>query len=545
MLLLTLLSAVAVLCASSATTAEASGGFTEFFPPTLNAGISDIVAGPDGNLWFTESNPGANKIGRITPSGEITEFSIAPLCCSPNELTVGPDGHLWFTLASPSVVGLGHLDPKTADVSGAGRASSSGDHLAAGADGAIWYTRPGADTVARLDRESDAIVEYPMAGRSAPFGIAAGPDRNLWVTATYTDEVARVTAKEGNVTEYAVDRRPHPDCLESPQPSYDRDPWEIAAGSDGAMWFTESRLVWCWAEIDEELELFEAGYMGRVSTTGAVSEPRWVSGDPSELAAHQQPAGIATAGNGTLWFTTLDSDNGGNLDERGTLRSFLGEDDAGEPHSLPDPAGDAWDLVLGPDGNLWYAALPDRSGAGGGNRIGRFEDAEPNTAYVLVMDAAFSPRKRTVDQGTTIRWVFQGPSQHGVKDKLGLLNSGSRSFVDFYSHLFTSAATYAYADTDPTDLAGTVAVPLEAPATGSVGTPFTVTWASAPPRPGYGADVQVKEPGRSWAQWQTGVQSTHADYTPSRVGRHQFRARLRKLGGKASGWSPVARVRVT
>jgi virginiamycin B lyase len=33
--------------------------------PTANAGLQDIVAGPDGNLWFTEG--GGNKIGRITP----------------------------------------------------------------------------------------------------------------------------------------------------------------------------------------------------------------------------------------------------------------------------------------------------------------------------------------------------------------------------------------------------------------------------------------------------------------------------------------------
>ena len=33
------------------------------------------MAGPDGNLWFTEPNDG-NSIGRITTSGKITEFPI-------------------------------------------------------------------------------------------------------------------------------------------------------------------------------------------------------------------------------------------------------------------------------------------------------------------------------------------------------------------------------------------------------------------------------------------------------------------------------------
>src|SRR4029450_11320803 len=55
-----------------------------------------IIAGPDGNLWFTE--PGINKIGRITPLGVVTEFStgITP-GAAPIGITAGSDGNLWFT----------------------------------------------------------------------------------------------------------------------------------------------------------------------------------------------------------------------------------------------------------------------------------------------------------------------------------------------------------------------------------------------------------------------------------------------------------------
>jgi virginiamycin B lyase len=38
--------------------------FTEYAVPTAGSSPSDIAAGPDGALWFTE--PGGNKIGRIT-----------------------------------------------------------------------------------------------------------------------------------------------------------------------------------------------------------------------------------------------------------------------------------------------------------------------------------------------------------------------------------------------------------------------------------------------------------------------------------------------
>jgi virginiamycin B lyase len=50
---------------------------TKFPLPNANSLPSGITAGPDGNLWFTET--GANKIGRTTTAGVITEFAI-PTC---------------------------------------------------------------------------------------------------------------------------------------------------------------------------------------------------------------------------------------------------------------------------------------------------------------------------------------------------------------------------------------------------------------------------------------------------------------------------------
>jgi DNA-binding beta-propeller fold protein YncE len=66
---------------------------TEYSVPTPFSGPTDITTGPDGNLWFTESNAG--KIGQITTSGMFTEFSL-PAGNSPGEITLGPDGNLWF-----------------------------------------------------------------------------------------------------------------------------------------------------------------------------------------------------------------------------------------------------------------------------------------------------------------------------------------------------------------------------------------------------------------------------------------------------------------
>lgn len=48
-----------------------------------------IVAGPDGNLWFTEHK----AIGRLTTSGVLTEFPDSG-GVQPVDITVGPDKNL-------------------------------------------------------------------------------------------------------------------------------------------------------------------------------------------------------------------------------------------------------------------------------------------------------------------------------------------------------------------------------------------------------------------------------------------------------------------
>ena len=112
---------------------------TEFTVPTANSDPGGITAGPDGNLWFTESarqqdrpdqpagyaitefpspRPAASRSrsrrARTATSGSpssarqdrpastppaqpFTEFTAAPAGSDPAGITTGPDGNLWFT----------------------------------------------------------------------------------------------------------------------------------------------------------------------------------------------------------------------------------------------------------------------------------------------------------------------------------------------------------------------------------------------------------------------------------------------------------------
>ena len=79
------------------------GVITEFPIPTVYSQPIDIVAGPDGNLWFTEL--AGNKIGRITTAGVIGEFALpGPITgpSGPGHIAAGPDGNCGSSRPAPT-----------------------------------------------------------------------------------------------------------------------------------------------------------------------------------------------------------------------------------------------------------------------------------------------------------------------------------------------------------------------------------------------------------------------------------------------------------
>jgi hypothetical protein len=69
------------------------------------------VGGADGNVWFT--NPGANTVGRITPSGAIRQYPLPARNAQPTGIAYGSDGRLWFTEAGVSrIASIGTTVPE-------------------------------------------------------------------------------------------------------------------------------------------------------------------------------------------------------------------------------------------------------------------------------------------------------------------------------------------------------------------------------------------------------------------------------------------------
>lgn len=144
---------------------------TEFPIPGLPTGnfngLNGITAGPDGNLWFTESFTG-RKIGRITPDGTITEFS-TPRIINPFGIVAGPDGNLWFTeygfeelpgFPDTNLGLVGRITPSGVISEFPIPAGSSyGGDITAGPDGNLWFTEPS---------RGNAIGRVLLGGVSCP-----------------------------------------------------------------------------------------------------------------------------------------------------------------------------------------------------------------------------------------------------------------------------------------------------------------------------------------------------------------------------------------
>jgi plastocyanin len=170
---------------------------------------------------------------------------------------------------------------------------------------------------------------------------------------------------------------------------------------------------------------------------------------------------------------------------------------------------------------------------------------------VNVADFAFNPLSVKDGLGKSVQWSFQGPSAHTATDAsgIGIFDSGAKTPGQTFTFAFTAAGTYDVMCTIHTFMTSKVLVaPKTKPRTGSSGTHFTITWATAAPLAGRVFDVQIKRPGDSgFTAFMTGTTATSATFTPDHgSGMYQFEARVRRTSnGAATGFSPAGKISVS
>jgi streptogramin lyase len=262
-----------------------SGIVTEFSAGiSPGSGLAAITTGPDGNLWFTESN--TRRIGRITPGGVVTEFSEG-ISARPAWITTGPDGNLWFTESAGQIGQIAPAGVVTEFIASTSRLWVLGP-ITAGPDGNLWFTESTAQCFRSVDLCASSIGRITPQGIVSHFplgftlfglgGITAGPDGNLWfMESNFTGGIGRITPG-GVITHFGNGIAPSTRSA------------GITVGPDGRLWFTES-----------------AGRIGRIALDGVIVEFN------AGITAGSHPARITVGSDGNVWFTESSANQIGRI----------------------------------------------------------------------------------------------------------------------------------------------------------------------------------------------------------------------------------------
>jgi hypothetical protein len=133
---------------------SASGTIVHTFSLPNGASPAGIVTGSDHNLWITE--PGRNKIARMTPAGVVTEFSVPTANAQPDRITYGYDTAQYFTETNAGKIGrvtttgsVTEYAIPTAASKPTGIAPCSSQNC--GTHGGVWFTETAANKIGRFN----------------------------------------------------------------------------------------------------------------------------------------------------------------------------------------------------------------------------------------------------------------------------------------------------------------------------------------------------------------------------------------------------------
>ncbi len=203
------------------------GQVTQFTVPGASPMAGSLVLGPDGAMWFSESqnipDPSdgyrtytfSSGIGRVTSDGVFTSY---PTTIYTSWLAVASDETIWFLSANTSQYGQ-----PTSDTSQVGRITMDGTvsyltiplattfGIAGGQDGDVWINGVAAGSAgSEVLRETAQGVAATYHLPAAPSAMIGTPDGNLWFLDG--DAIGVLQPEDGKVEEFTTDS-PCPTCI--------------------------------------------------------------------------------------------------------------------------------------------------------------------------------------------------------------------------------------------------------------------------------------------------------------------------------------------
>jgi virginiamycin B lyase len=295
--------AVVAACALLLLRAAPGKNFVEYRMGEPEDAPIAIAAGADGSIWFTIDH--ADGIGRVR-DGRVERLPTANRNIEPLGLAVAPDGGAWYTdLAARAITHVssgGEIARFVLDtpITRLGR-------LAIAPDGAAWFADLTGYGVTRL--KDGVFTRHQIeSARGGPYGVAVSADGAVWATLQNGNQLLRLAA-DGTGKTFDL-------------PRGGAVPTDVAAGSDGSVWFLQ----------------FRANRIGRFK-----------DGQFSDVEVGQENAGlsgIAVAPNDDVWFGMMRRASLGRL-RNGRVAIF----------QLPREKARPFSVAVDRDGNVWYADI--------------------------------------------------------------------------------------------------------------------------------------------------------------------------------------------
>jgi streptogramin lyase len=421
-----------------------SASIAEFTGVASGSAPFGITVGPDGNVWFTETQ--GNQIGMMNPTTHaIAEFPIPTASSSPTGITAGPDGNLWFTEAAGNQIGM--INPNTHAISEfpVPTAGSQPAEITSGPDGNLWFTEPAANQIANINPSTHVVTELAVRTKnSAPVGIAAGPDGNIWFTENNSNKVSSVNPATHIINEYVTPK------------GSTTQPYNITAGPDGNMWFTEAN----------------GNRVGNINpTTHIVTEFNIPTGGSGAR-------GITAGADGNLWFTESSANKIGEL----TLPT-----DTITEIAIPTAGSQALAITSAPGSGLWFTEP-------GANQIGAVVQASVITtapvsqSIVAGQNATFTAAASgfpiptvqwqvSTNNGLNFTPLTNGGVYSGVTTTTLTITGATASMTGYvYEAVFTNGVSPTPSvSTAPVTLTVNNVLSISPPPQGTVGMPYNQT----------------------------------------------------------------------
>lgn len=260
-------------------------------------------------------------------AGSIRELPIPTPHTAARDIAAGADGALWFTEPNADAIGRVSITGRFREFR-LPHPSSYPTRITAGPDGAMWFIEALGHRVGRIDR-TGAVTEHPTPTQGSFHDLTAGPDGALWLTAGEFPlplRIVRMTTA-GAASGFPIGN----------DAGYTED---ITNGPDRALWFT--------------YPLFG---VGRLTTDGRLIR----------YATPGGALGIAPGPGGALWFTSIRGSSIGRITTSGQVTTFA--------YPQGPAGGSAESIAAGADGALWFTL--------DANRIGRMTPGGAFTEFPL------------------------------------------------------------------------------------------------------------------------------------------------------------------